>query len=241
MRIGMKVKTGALVCLLSVVTYGCSRETVANRSASVPSPGSTSGVTPTAASEGADVPSSLSDAGEFAENVYDQAAANDWKAATISVKALGEAARKVRLDVKHRNDVKDALDGHTLALDGAVAAHNRWVAMRDANQVTLAVAELTGGYRSNKVPVELMRLDYYGRELEIWGEVQDTTRLHATVAQMVREWDSLRPAIDARSATQARRVGDLLAQSEGAATSSDYAQLSKSVLAEVDQLETLFN
>jgi hypothetical protein len=113
--------------------------------------------------------------------------------------------------------------------------------MREANQVTLAVAELTGSYKLDEVPVQLMRLDYYGRELAIWAEVQDMPRLQTTTAQMVKEWDRLRPAIDARiPAAEGRKVGDLLAQAEAAQTSADYGQLSKVVLDEVDHLEKLF-
>jgi hypothetical protein len=220
--------------------YGCSRDTVASSAANAETPEQASPVSNTVV-ENVDVPSSLIGAGEFAENIYDHAAANDWKSAAVSVQALGEAAKKVRADVRHRSDVKVALDGHVLALDRAVGEHNRWVAMREANQVTLAVAELTAVYKV-RVPVELMRLDYYGRELEIWAEAKDMARLRATSAQMVEEWDRLRPAIDARSpATEGQKVGDLLAQVEAAQTAADYARLSKPVLDEVDHLETFFN
>jgi hypothetical protein len=156
--------------------FGCSRESGAKSSTSVGSPESTSAVA-AAASDNLNVPSSLSDAGEFAENVYERAGANDWNGAASSAKALGETVRKVRADVKHRSDVKDALGGHALATDRAVGEHNRWVAMREANQVTLALAELTASYRLEEVPVQSMRLDYYGRELEIWAEVQDVAQL----------------------------------------------------------------
>jgi hypothetical protein len=241
MRVGIDgIKTAAVTCLLSVVMHGCSRESVGKSSTAVETPGSTSGVA-YAPVENVNPPSSLTDAAEAAENVYDLAAANDWNGAALSVTALGEVVKKVRADVRRRNDVKDDLDGHTLALDRAVGAHNRWVAMREANQVTLAVADLTGSYKLDEVPVELMRLDYYGRELAIWAEVQDTVRLKTTTSQMVEEWDRLRPAIDARNpAADGRKVGDLLAQAEDATTAADYAQLSKAVLDEVDHLETLF-
>jgi hypothetical protein len=107
--------------------------------------------------------------------------------------------------------------------------------------VTLAVAELTASYKLDEVPVESMRLDYYGRELAIWTEVQDITRLQTTTSQMVKEWDRLRQAIDARNpAVEGRKVGNLLAQAEAAKTSADYVLLSKAVLDEVDHLEKLF-
>jgi hypothetical protein len=234
------IKMAAVACLMSVVMHGCSRESVAKSSTGVEGAESTSAVAYAPVDNG-NPPSSLTEAGEAAENVYDLAAGNDWSGAALSVTALGEAVKRVRADVKHRNDVKDDLDGHSLALDRAVGAHNRWVAMREANQVMLAVAELTGSYKLDEVRVALMRLDYYGRELAIWAEVQDMPRLQTTTSQMVKEWDRLRPAIDARiPAAEGRKVGDLLTQAEAAGTSADYMQLSKAVLDEVDHLETLF-
>jgi|KBSSwiStaDraftv2_1062776.scaffolds.fasta_scaffold00998_11 hypothetical protein len=239
MRIGGST-TVILACMLSGVMSGCSRETSANSSASVDTPESASPVAAPAVETG-NAPSSLTDAGEFAENIYDRAAANDWTGAAFGVGILRGAVRKVRADVQHRSDVKAALDGHVLALDRAVREQNRWLAMREANHVTLAVADLTAGYKL-RVPVELMKLDYYGRELEIWAEVEDMERLQTTASEMVKEWDRLRPAIDARNPpAEGQKVGDLLAQVEGAQTSDDYARLSKSVLDEVDHLETLFN
>jgi hypothetical protein len=112
--------------------------------------------------------------------------------------------------------------------------------MREANQVTLDVANMTAAYKLS-VPVEVTKLDYYGRELEVWAQVQDANKLQATVGEMRQTWDSLRPDIEARSQTEAKRFEALVARVESARTAADYTRVATPVLNEVDNLEKLFN
>jgi hypothetical protein len=186
------------------------------------------------------VPTSLSNAGEFGENVYDSAKAKDWKSADVKVAALKDANKKVRADVRNQIAAVDALDTDVVALDRAVLAKDREAAMREANQVTLDVANMTAAYKLS-VPVGVAKLDYYGRELEVWAQVQDASKLQATAREMRQTWDSLRPTIEAHSQTEAKRFEALVARVESARTAADYRRVATPVLNEVDNLEKLFN
>jgi hypothetical protein len=168
------------------------------------------------------VPTSLSNAGEYGENVYDYAKANDWKSADVKLAALRDAVKKVRTDVKNKSAAVDRLDGNVAVLDRAVTARDRQAAMREANQVTLDLADMTAAYMLS-VPVEVTKLDYCGRELEVWAQAQDANRLQATAREMWRTWDSLRPSVEAHSATEAKKFDALVAQVESAKTPADYA------------------
>lgn len=187
-------------------------------------------------------PKSLADAGEYGENIYDFAKANDWKRTDVKLASLKNAATKVRTDVKSQSKAKakDELDASVSALERTVAAKDRQATMREANQVTLEVADMTTAYKLT-VPVEVVKLDYYGRELEIWAEAKDTNKLQTTARAMRKTWDALRPSIEAHSPAEAGKFGDLIAQTEAAKTPSDYARLAKPVLDEVDNLEKLFH
>jgi hypothetical protein len=185
------------------------------------------------------VPTSLSNAGEYGENVYDYAKANDWKSAGVKVAALKDATKKVRADVRNQVAAVDGLDTNVAALDRAVSAKDRQAAMREANQVTSEVADMTAAYKLS-VPVEVTRLDYYGRELEVWAQAQDANKLRATAREMRRTWDSLRPTIEAKSTAETKRFEALVAQVESARTSADYTRVATPVLNEVDNLEKLF-
>ena len=126
------------------------------------------------------------------------------------------------------------------ALDRAVTAKDRQAAMREANQVTIEVADMTAAYKLT-VPVEVTKLDYYGRELEVWAQAQDANKLQATAREMRRTWDSLRPTIAAKSATETKKFEALVAQVESAKTPADYTHVATLVLNEVDNLEKLFH
>jgi hypothetical protein len=186
------------------------------------------------------VPASLSNAGEYSENIYDFTKANDWKNADVKLAALKDAVKKVRTDVQNESKAVDRLDANAATLDRAVTAKDRPAAMREANQVTLDVADLTTAYKLS-VPVEVTKLDYYGRELEVWAQAQDANKLQATAREMRRTWDSLRPTIAAHSATEAKKFEALVAQVESAGTPGDYTRVATQVLNEVDNLEKLFH
>jgi hypothetical protein len=186
------------------------------------------------------VPTSVVDSGEYAEDVFDYAKANDWNSADLKLEALREAAKKVRTDVNNQSAATDRLDDHVAALGLAVAVKDRPTAMREANNVTLDVASITTAYKLI-VPVEVTRLDYYGRELEIWAEAKDADRLRETAREMRREWNAVRSSVEAHSAAEARKFEVLVAQVEGSQTAADSARLAKPVLDEVDNLEKLFS
>ena len=84
------------------------------------------------------------------------------------------------------------------------------------------------------------KLDYYGRELEVWALANDVNKLQATAREMRQTWDALRPAVEAKSATEAKKFDALVAQVETAKTPAAYIRVATPVLDEVDNLEKLF-
>jgi hypothetical protein len=202
-------------------------------------PAATPASASTAVTTAEGVPASLANAGEYGENVYDYAKANDWKNADVKLAALRAAAKQVSTDVKNDSAAVDRLAENVAALDRAVSSKDRQVTMREANQVTLEVANMTTAYKLS-VPVEVTKLDYYGRELEVWAQAKDANKLQATAGEMRRTWDALRPSVEAHSIKEAKKFDALVAQVESAKTPADYARAATPVLNEVDNLEKLF-
>ena len=193
-----------------------------------------------ASSAQASVPTSLSNAGEYGENIYDYAKANDWKNAGAKLAVLKDAVKQVHTEVMNQGAAVLQLDTHLAAVDRAVTAKDRQATMREANQVTLGVANMTSAYKLS-VPVEVTKLDYHGRELEVWAQAQDANRLQTTAREMRQTWDSLRPTITAKSTTEAKKFDAMVAQVESAKKPADYARVATPVLNEVDNLEKLFH
>jgi hypothetical protein len=184
------------------------------------------------------VPASLMNAGEYAENIYDYAKANDWKQADARMGLLKAAVEKVRTDASNQKAAGEIYP-NVAALDRAVTAKDRQGAMLAANQITRNVAEVTEEYKLI-VPVEVVLLDYYGRELEIWAEAKDTSKLQATAREIRKTWDAVRPSIEAKKPAVSKKFESLVAQVEAAKAPADYAKVAKPVLDEVDNLEKVF-
>jgi hypothetical protein len=230
----------ALIAFLLISFTACSsNSSSATNTSKAVTPGNTPATNAAATTEQSPPPS-LANAGEYGENVYDFAKANDWKNADVKLAALRDAVKKVRSDVKNKSAAVDHLAENVAALDQAVTTKDRQTAMREANQVTLDVADMTTAYKLS-VPVEVTKLDYYGRELEVWAQAKDANKLQATTHQMRRTWDSLRPTIEAHSKTEAKKFEALVAQAESAKTPADYTRVATLILNEVDNLEKLFH
>jgi hypothetical protein len=124
--------------------------------------------------------------------------------------------------LRHLSKESQAPAGNSFAaLDRAVAAKDRPATMREANQVTFEVANMTTAYKLN-APVEVTKLDFYGRELEVWAQTKDANKLQTTARELRQTWDSLRATIAAKSATEAKSFDALVAQVEAAKTPADY-------------------
>jgi hypothetical protein len=169
----------------------------------------------------------LIDMGVYAEDIYDLANAGKWDEVEMKFKQLK--------GIKVKNS-----DVIIAALDTAIKSKKRLEVMKQANQLTLIVTNLSAA-NNPAVPAEVAKLDYYGRELEIWGTVKDTNKLNVTVKEMRRTWDKVRPMIEERGGTdEAEKFEELIVQIEDAQTASDYKKLAQREMDEVDTLEKIF-
>jgi hypothetical protein len=185
------------------------------------------------------IPTSLLEVGEQGELVYDAAKARDWRKTAVDFARLKSAARQLRLDLPSAPDLP-RLRAVVSARETAAARKDRRATMRQANQVTLIAASMTDPFHP-VVPPDVVRLDYLGRELEIWAEARDAVRLQSTAAELTRTWESVRPAIEARGpAPLSKQFGDLVAQVRAATAFGEYARLAPRLLETVDHLEGVF-
>jgi hypothetical protein len=112
--------------------------------------------------------------------------------------------------------------------------------MREANQATFLVAEATTKYNLT-VPVEIVKLDYYGREIEVLAMTKDQAKLKLTAQAIRQTWNAVKPKIEAKGASkEAAKFESIVAQTEKAASIADYAKVATPILDEVDNLEKVF-
>jgi multidrug efflux pump subunit AcrA (membrane-fusion protein) len=99
---------------------------------------------------------------------------------------------------------------------------------------------LTEAYNP-KMPADVVRLDYYGRELEIWAARNDLGRITTTRDALRRTWHAVKPnVISHGGAAAAARTDSLVARLDSAKTAKDYAQVATPFLDVVDELEKPF-
>lgn len=183
------------------------------------------------------VPKPLANAGEYGENVYDAAKVGDWKTADQKVVSLRDSASQLTAGSSQE---RSALRSEITSLEKAVSQQEARTAQLESNQVTLTVAEMSAGY-SNPVPVDVTKLDYLGRELEIWAASGNQQKLDQTSAQIQSTWQSVRPQVVANGGTaEAQKFDAIVQQVKQAQSPSQHGDLAKPVLDQVDYLEKVF-
>lgn len=182
------------------------------------------------------VPASVDNTGEYAENIYDAAFAQNWKTTAAKLSALKTAVHELPPSNGAAEQLQIRADVQQLEI--SVTAKDRLATMKHSNQITRLAAELSSQYR-RPTPVGVTLLDYQGRQLQIALEANDTEALKRTANDIRQEWDRLRPKVQQRSPQEAEKFGALVTKIESARGQAEYAQLAKLELDEVDKLENV--
>jgi hypothetical protein len=118
-------------------------------------------------------------------------------------------------DLSGAPNERGQLDAAVTALDHSVPHHDKSATMRDANQVTLLASELTASYHP-KIP-DVARLDFDGRDLEIWSAAHHIPKLKHTAEDIHHTWDQVRPAVEAYNGQDVAKGCDALVAKIGLA------------------------
>jgi len=82
------------------------------------------------------VPASVTDVGEYGENVYDAAKAGQWSAAKTKLKLLRQSSANIESQVPGSGAEGQKLQSALAALDKSISARSKEAAMRESNQIT---------------------------------------------------------------------------------------------------------
>jgi hypothetical protein len=172
--------------------------------------------------------------GTHGEDLYDQVKLGDWTKAKATMDSLDASAKALKGN--ENAQIAGVLD----TLRSAVSAHKSNAALEGSNRVTLVAATLSEPYHP-KTPADVVRLDYYGRELEIWSAQKNMKKLAQTSADIRRTWDAVKPTVMSAGGDKAAATTDALIVRLAAAKSpADYGKLATPFLDVVDELEKPF-
>ncbi len=185
-------------------------------------------------------PPALANIGELGENLYDAAKARKWPEARTKFNGLKDAMQNSNATLGKSGEQRNKLQGLVASLDTSIGKKAEFTTMRDANQVTLIVSELMASYET-KVPVDINRLDYDGRELEIWARAHDAAKLKETGGDLRQTWDKVKAQVESHNGrAEAQRFSELVKDVEQATTNARYQKLAPQILDQVDKLEKVF-
>jgi hypothetical protein len=223
--------------LMLVGLYGCSRP-APTPPAVTQAPAATSAIA-TAAPLRDPPPAALVSVGESAEILFDAARTSQWQTTTEQLRALSDAAAQLPPDLPKPVLVTQMRSRIDEVRQGA-AAHRRVETMDSANAITRLVADLSAEFQTD-VPVGVVMLDYYGRQLELGIATGRQSTLTQATADLRQQWDRIEPTIQQRNhVDEARRFTDIVVQLEGAQQPADFAAPTRAELDAVDRLETIF-
>jgi hypothetical protein len=184
-------------------------------------------------------PAALVRVGESAEGLFDAAAASNWLTATEQVQGLSEAASQLPPHLP-KADLVAQLRTRIDDVKQSAAARRRVETMDFANSITRIVADLSAEFQT-EVPIDVVMLDYYGRQLELGIATGNQSTLTRATADLRQQWNRIEPTIERRGhVDEARRFKDIVVQLEGARRPAECAAPTRAELEAVDRLEAIF-
>lgn len=175
-----------------------------------------------------------------AKSVYSLVKAGQWSEARKQLSSLQTIARSLPVNPTFTRQEIAKLSSWIVPLESLIAVKQP-LAMDMANQLAMVASQLAIQPNS-RLPIEVVMLDYYGRELEIWSTRGNPVKLKTVANKITQIWHDLRPAMQAeRSFIQVQPLEDtLVALLDEANSPAEYRLLSAPLLAEVNQLQAVF-
>lgn len=181
----------------------------------------------------------LAQIGEYGEDIYDFAKAGQWNRASTKLNLLKQAHSHLSAS-SSGSGLQTKLGQRIDALTQTIEFKDRLASMQVANRLTLSTARFTAKANA-PVPLQVVLLDYYGRELEIGSLFANRTQVQASIASIDRTWKIVRSAVqDNDGTTQSRRFDNLVARLQKSRVPEGYGKLANLVLDQVDNLEQVF-
>jgi hypothetical protein len=184
-------------------------------------------------------PAALSDIGQAAVLLFNDANASSWSSASEAMHTIREHSLSLPLALP-KPDVAAQLRSRLKWLGQDVSARDRIATMDDANAVMRLTAELSAEFQTD-VPYDVVMLGYYGRQLELGIAANRPDALTHASTDLRSTWNRVEPTIEGRATVDdVRRFTDTVARLEGAHTAKQFVAPTRVAVAEAERFEQLF-
>ena len=184
------------------------------------------------------VPAPLKALGESGEHAFEKIYAHKYGKTLHDIAALHKNA--ARLEGELSSNELDSLYESISALEKGLSINDRHAALLASNHITAQVADASRPYHPS-MPVEVVLLDYNGRELLLWAEADDLPKLKDTAKNIHVLWKTLIPDMEKRQESGVvQTFGTLVERLNHATTTHDYADVATPLLDGVDDIEKIY-
>ncbi len=184
--------------------------------------------------------STLKQMADSAKTIYSLVKADNWVEANKHLASIQTMTQSLKANSEISKAELAKFDPLITPLENLITARQH-SAMDTANHLAMIATQLAISSEP-QISKQVAMLDYYSRELEIWSERSNPTKLKAVADQIQQTWATLRPEVQTHAAlSQVQKFDDtLFALLQTATSTTEYSLLATPLLAEVNTLQHLF-
>lgn len=181
------------------------------------------------------------------DQLRDTAGAGDWPAAQNLFNQFQLKTQQLPAPQLNHPDLSPVLQDfftlHRVELARALNEQHLANTRINLNQLFAIVSEQRTRLGTRGVPLELNRIHFLVREIELWSQLNNGTLLQERLKALRETWQELRPVIAARRNGRecASHFDSLVAQLNAAASLPELAALVAQCNKELEQMDGLFN
>ncbi len=165
---------------------------------------------------------------------------SQWGQAARDLQSLKACTQQLQTEVKGNDDKKKKLEQDAGDIERALSTQNREQAMLSANDITLVATNIAGEYQVS-MPMDVPRLDYYARQLQIYAEANDTGKLKATADQMKSTWQQVFVNLQSHvGPDDTKKMQIIIDRLQAAKQPSEYQAAASDVVGVVSDIERLY-
>ncbi len=192
------------------------------------------------------LPTAIYNTGEAAEDLVDFAQAGNWKEIKIKINTIDDLYKAYRSEVLSNKLSSQLLDFYSMyieQLNSSLKSKNSKDIAFAANQITGIGVDFSSHFKQ-KIPAEIGRLDYLGRELLLEAHDNNLTAIDRRLGDVDYTWQSIKPDILAHHGVKQAAVFEKLVSEikslKNKPVSSEYNKFVNKYSDHIDKLEKLF-
>ena len=178
--------------------------------------------------------------GDQGSAIFYAARDSQWGQAARDLQSLKACTQQLQTEVKGNDDKKKKLEQDAGDIERALSTQNREQAMLSANDITLVATNIAAQYQVS-MPMDVPRLDYYARQLQIYAEANDIGKLKATADQMKSTWQQVFVNLQSHvGPDDAKKMQTIIDRLQAAKQPSEYQAAANDAVSVVSDIERLY-